>query len=150
MTSAPGTGTVNVRLRARSVWIAAPGGQEPGMLTASPPTPNPGATTFVIMAFEGPDAYARAGGLAVRVTELAQALAEGGHTVHLMFVGDPALPGEDVLLDGRLVLHRWCQWISQYHPEGVYAGEDGKWRDFSDSAPPFVVDEIVRPCVARG
>jgi hypothetical protein len=104
---------------------------------------------FVLLAFEGPDAYARAGGLAVRVSELARALAEAGHVAHLVFVGDPNLPGEESLVDGRLVLHRWCQWISQYHPEGVYAGEEGKWRDFSMSAPPFVVDQLVRPALAR-
>jgi glycosyltransferase involved in cell wall biosynthesis len=108
------------------------------------------ATTFILLAFEGPDAYARAGGLAVRVSELANALAETGRTVHLLFVGDPGLPDQEVLLDGRLVLHRWCQWISHYHPEGVYAGEEGKWRDFSESVPAFVVDELVRPALERG
>jgi hypothetical protein len=71
-------------------------------------------------------------------------------TLHLIFVGDPALPGQEALLDGRLVLHRWCQWISHYYPEGVYAGEEGKWHDFSDSVPPFVVDELVRPALALG
>jgi glycosyltransferase involved in cell wall biosynthesis len=106
--------------------------------------------TFVLLAFEGPDSYSRAGGLAVRVTELAHALAEAGHTVHLVFVGDPILPAREVLVDGRLVLHRWCQWISHYHPEGVYAGEEGKWRDFSQSVPPFVVNELVRPAVVAG
>jgi glycosyltransferase involved in cell wall biosynthesis len=107
-------------------------------------------TTFVILAFEGPDPYARAGGLGVRVSELAQALGEAGHSVHLLFVGDPSLPGEEVRLEGRLTLHRWCQWISAYHPEGVYAGEEGKWRDFIDSAPPFVVDQLVRPALEAG
>jgi hypothetical protein len=86
----------------------------------------------------------------VRVSELSQALAEAGHTVHLVFVGDPALPGDEILLDGRLILHRWCQWISRYHPEGVYAGEEGKWRDFSDSVPGFVVEQFVRPSLDQG
>jgi glycosyltransferase involved in cell wall biosynthesis len=108
------------------------------------------ATTFVLLAFEGPDAYARAGGLAVRVSELGQALAEAGHTVHLIFVGDPELPGHEVLFQDRLILHRWCQWISQYHPEGVYAGEEGKWRDYTESVPPFVVDQLVGPALAAG
>jgi glycosyltransferase involved in cell wall biosynthesis len=106
--------------------------------------------TFVLLAFEGPDPYARAGGLAVRVTGFSQALAEAGHTVHLVFVGDPALPGEEVQVDGRLILHRWCQWISAYHPEGVYSGEEGKWRDFSQSAPPWVVEQVIRPTLAQG
>jgi glycosyltransferase involved in cell wall biosynthesis len=81
---------------------------------------------------------------------LAQALVEAGHTVHLIFVGDPELPGHEVLLDGHLVVHRWCQWISRYHPEGVYAGEEGKWRDYSDSVPRFVVDQLVRPALSAG
>jgi glycosyltransferase involved in cell wall biosynthesis len=108
------------------------------------------ATTFILLAFEGPDADARAGGLGVRVSELAHALAEKGHTVHLIFIGDPVLPGEEVWLGGRLTVHRWCQWISHFHPEGVYAGEEGKWHDFSDSVPPFVVDRLVRPALANG
>jgi glycosyltransferase involved in cell wall biosynthesis len=107
-------------------------------------------TTFIILSFEGPDAYARAGGLGVRVGELAQALGEAGYEVHLLFVGDPTLPGEEVRLNGQLVLHRWCQWISAYHPDGVYAGEEGKWRDFTDSAPPFVVDRLIQPAVSAG
>jgi len=106
--------------------------------------------TVVLLAFEGPDPYARAGGLAVRVTELAHAMAEFGHTVHLIFVGDPELAGEEHLVDGRLVLHRWCQWISRYHPEGVYAGEEGKLRDLTNSVPPFVVEAIARPALAAG
>jgi glycosyltransferase involved in cell wall biosynthesis len=114
------------------------------------PSPAAHRTDFVLLSFEGPDAYARAGGLAVRVSGLAQAMAEAGHTVHLIFVGDPDLPGQEALLDGRLVLHRWCQWISRYHPEGVYAGEEGKWRDYSGSVPPFVVEQLVVPALARG
>jgi glycosyltransferase involved in cell wall biosynthesis len=106
--------------------------------------------TFVLLAFEGPDAYARAGGLAVRVSELAYALAEAGHTVHLIFIGDPSLPGREELLNTHLILHRWCQWISTYQPDGVYAGEEGKWNDFSSSVPSFVVDQIVRPAIAGG
>jgi len=52
--------------------------------------------------------------------------------------------------DGRLVLHRWCQWISAYHPGGVYDGEEGKLRDFTASAPEFVVQEIALPAVLAG
>ncbi len=110
----------------------------------------PDRVTFVVLAFEGPDAYARAGGLGVRVTELSQALAEAGYTVHLLFVGDPRLLGREARVDGRLVLHRWCQWISAQHPAGVYADEEGKWRDLTDSAPGFVVDQLVRPAIEAG
>src|SRR5215470_13469418 len=77
---------------------------------------SPGRATFVVLSFEGPDRYARAGGLGVRVTELSRALAEAGYPVHLVFVGDPDLPGHESLIDGRLTLHRWCQWISAFHP----------------------------------
>ncbi len=107
-------------------------------------------TTFIVLSFEGPDVYARAGGLGVRVTELSQALAEVGYSVHLVFVGDPALPGHEALVDGRLTLHRWCQWISAYYPEGVYAGEEGKWRDFTTSTVDFVVDQLARPAIEAG
>src|SRR5579871_4078971 len=108
---------------------------------------SPERTTFVVLSFEGPDVYARAGGLGVRVTELSRALADAGYPVHVVFVGDPALPGHESLVDGRLVLHRWCQWISAYHPEGVYSGEEGKWRDFSSSTADFVIEELIRPAV---
>ena len=108
---------------------------------------SPDRTTFMVLSFEGPDGYARAGGLGVRVTELSRALADAGYPVHLVFVGDPALPGHEELIEGRLTLHRWCQWISAFHPEGVYAGEEGKWRDFSSSVVDFVVDELAIPAI---
>ncbi len=111
---------------------------------------SPDRTTFVVLSFEGPDVYARAGGLGVRVSELSQALAEAGYPVHLLFVGDPTLPGHESLLEGRLTLHRWCQWISAHHPEGVYSGEEGKWRDFTSSAADFVVDHLARPAIQAG
>ncbi|MCL4545633.1 MAG: glycosyltransferase family 4 protein, partial [Chloroflexi bacterium] len=88
--------------------------------------------------------------LGTRVTELAQALAEGGFRTHLFFVGDPHLPGEEHLVDDKLIYHRWCQWLSIYHPNGVYDGEEGKLRDFSQSAPHYIVREIARPAVRSG
>jgi D-inositol-3-phosphate glycosyltransferase len=96
---------------------------------------------FHVLSFEGPDAYSRAGGLASRISGLTEALATGGFATHLWFVGDPALPGNDVR--GRLYLHRWCQWISQYHPNGVYDGEEGKRLDFASSLPPYLTGEIL-------
>jgi glycosyltransferase involved in cell wall biosynthesis len=42
-------------------------------------------------------------------------------------------------------LHRWCQWISQYHPAGVYDGEEGKRSDYAASLPPFLVGEFLLP-----
>lgn len=109
---------------------------------------HPNNTVFVILSFEGPDRYAQAGGLGVRVTQLSRTLAEHGFETHLFFVGDPDLPGMQQQVGGRLLLHRWWHWISLYHPLGVYDGEEGKRRDFTASAPPFIVEEIVRPAVA--
>jgi len=106
---------------------------------------------FLLLSFEGPDRpYSLAGGLGVRVDELSQALAQCGFVTHLIFVGDPDLPGHEVREEGRLILHRWCQWISRYHRAGVYDGEEGKVADFNESVPPFVVESIVRPAHERG
>jgi len=104
-------------------------------------------TEFVLLSFEGPDSYSMAGGLGVRVSNLAQALAHEGFHTHLFFIGDPYLSGEETTLAGRLRLHRWCQWISRYHPKGVYEGEHDKLDDFQKSIPPFVADRIVRDAV---
>jgi glycosyltransferase involved in cell wall biosynthesis/ribosome-associated translation inhibitor RaiA len=103
---------------------------------------------FHVLAFEGPDAYASAGGLASRITGLAQALAEAGYETHLWFVGDPDLPGHEPL--DRLQLHRWCQWISLYHPGGVYDGEEGKRADYAASLPPFLCQEVLLPHLQQG
>lgn len=111
---------------------------------------HPDNTTFVVLSFEGPDAYAQAGGLGIRVRELTSALAEKGFPVHLIFVGDPGEPGHEVRSGGRLTLHRWCQWISRYHPAGVYQGEEAKRLDFTASAPGFIFQEIVRPAMEQG
>lgn len=102
----------------------------------------------VILSFEGPDRYAMVGGLGVRVSELAIALDEAGYRTDLVFVGDPTL--EAVERRGtRLTLRRWGQWISTHHPGGVYDGQWGKIEDYSRSVPPWVLDAIVRPAVAR-
>jgi glycosyltransferase involved in cell wall biosynthesis len=103
---------------------------------------------FHILSFEGPDPYARAGGIASRVTGLVQALADADYETHLWFVGDPDLPGHET--QGMLQLHRWCQWISQYHPSGVYDGEDGKRADYVASLPPFLVQQVLLPYVQQG
>ena len=85
---------------------------------------------FHVLSFEGPDRYAQAGGIASRVTGLTQALAEAGYETHLWFVGAPDLPGHESR--AWLHLHRWCQWISRYHPVGVYDGEEGKRNQIAD------------------
>ena len=107
-----------------------------------------GGTQFHLLSFEGPDSYAQAGGLATRVSGLAEALAAEEFETHLWYVGDPALPGHES--QGLLRLHRWCQWISRHHPGGVYDGECGKQPDFADSLPPFLLREHVFPAVKRG
>lgn len=106
-------------------------------------------TEFVLLSFEGPDPYAMAGGLGVRVANLSQALAQGGFPTHLFFVGDPYLQGEEAILGGRLTFHRWCQWISRYYPKGVYEGEHDKLNDFKNSIPAFVTEMVVRPALER-
>lgn len=106
--------------------------------------------TFCVLSFEGPDRYALAGGLGVRVDNLTRTLARAGHETHLLFVGDPALPSRERRSPEPLTWHRWCQWISAHHPAGVYDGESGKVEDFNESVPPFLVDHIVRPALAQG
>jgi len=101
----------------------------------------PSSCQFHLLSFAGPDGYAQAGGIASRITGLANALAERGFDTHLWFVGDPDLPGEESR--GRLTLHRWCQWISRYHPGGVYDGEWGKVNDYAASLPPWLVNTVL-------
>ena len=103
---------------------------------------------FHLLSFEGPDEYARAGGIASRITGLSEALAAAGFETHLWFVGDPHLPGHETR--GQLQLHRWCQWISLYHPAGVYDGEEGKRADYAASLPPFLLHEVLLPYLQRG
>ena len=98
---------------------------------------------FHLLSFEGPDTYASAGGIASRITGLATALADAGFETHLWFVGDPQLSGHEQR--GQLRLHRWCQWISRYHPGGVYDGEEGKRNDFARSLPPVLTHEVLVP-----
>ncbi len=111
---------------------------------------SPDNTIFLIMSFEGPDQYSKAGGLGVRVAELSESLADVGYETHLLFIGDPGLPGEENPQGGKFHLHRWGQWISHYYPEGVYQGENDKLNDFNDSVPPWVLNQIVRPAAEQG
>ena len=97
-----------------------------------------------LVAFEGPDRYSFVGGLATRMNDLASALVDRGYLVRHLFVGDPRAAHVEERMDGRLILERWSQWISAYHPKDVYDGEDGKWRDFSRTVPPHLIDTIAR------
>jgi len=100
-----------------------------------------------VLSFEGPDPYSFAGGIASRITGLTESLAALGYDTHLWFVGDAALPGHES--HGSLSLHRWCQWISPFHPGGVYDGEEGKRIDYAASLPPFLMKEL-SPHLAQG
>ncbi len=107
-------------------------------------------TVFILLSFEGPDRYSLAGGLGVRVTNLCATLSQKGFFSHLFFVGDPKGIGEEPVNGGRLTLHRWCQWISEYFPGGVYQGEYDKLRNYSASIPGWVIDHVVKPAVREG
>ncbi len=110
----------------------------------------PQNTVFVSLSFEGPDQYSQAGGLGVRVAGLTTALAAHGFETHLLFIGDPYLPAQESREEGRLTLHRWCQWISRFHPAGVYDGEEGKLSNFNDSAPWYLADRVLAPALHDG
>ena len=110
----------------------------------------PDKVEFVLLSFEGPDPYSKAGGLGVRISNLAHFLASLGFQTHLIFIGSPDLPGMEEQLGGCLRLYRWCQWISRYHPLGVYDGEAGKLADFNHSAPPFIIEKIARQAIEQG
>ncbi len=107
-------------------------------------------TLFALLSFEGPDQYSLAGGLGTREKELARTLARLGHETHLFFIGDPSLPQVETRERGRLVLHRWGQWISALHPGGVYDGDEGKHRDWNNSLPLFLTDDVLAPAIATG
>lgn len=108
----------------------------------------PRDTQFHVLSFEGPDPYAFVGGLATRVNGLTQALADAGHETHLWFVGDPGRPGQEAR--DRLHLHRWCQWISAHHPNGVYDGEHAKASDYASSLPPYMMHRGLLMHLLRG
>jgi glycosyltransferase involved in cell wall biosynthesis len=114
-----------------------------------PSSLQPDQVEFVLLSFEGPDAYSKAGGLGVRVSNLAEFLAGSGFQTHLIFIGSPDLPSREERLDGRLQYHRWCQWISRYHPLGVYDGDEGKLGDFNRSVPGYIVENIARPAILQ-
>src|SRR3989304_2394790 len=78
-----------------------------------------------LLSFEGPDAF----------------------ETHLWFVGDPQLPGSETREGLRL--HRWCQWISQYHPVGVYDGEEGKRIDYASSLPPYLLTRVLSSALIK-
>jgi len=103
---------------------------------------------FHVLSFEGPDPYARIGGLETRVSGLCDTLSGAGHDTHLWFVGDAQQPAHE-RRDG-VGLHRWCQWISRFHPVGVYDGEHAKVPDYASSLPPYLMSQYLRPHLLAG
>ncbi len=109
----------------------------------------PDTLEFVLLSFEGPDEYAMAGGLGVRMKELALELARQGFPTHLVFIGDPDLPPLESPVE-NLTLHRWGQWLSTHYRGGVYQGEEAKLIDWNEQLPGYVVSRLVKPAVAAG
>jgi glycosyltransferase involved in cell wall biosynthesis len=103
---------------------------------------------FHVLSFEGPDPYARVGGLATRIEGLTETLAALGLETHLWFVGDPEEPGHESR--GLLHLHRWTQWVSRFHQRDVYDGEWGKCSEFSRTLPPYLMKRYLRPYLSQG
>lgn len=103
---------------------------------------------FVMLSFEGPDLFSMAGGLGIRAQELCNCLASMGFTTHLYFIGDPDLPAEE--RQGKLILHRWCQWISAANPGGCYVAEDAKVEDYGNSIPSALVEKVIAPAAQKG
>jgi glycosyltransferase involved in cell wall biosynthesis len=110
----------------------------------------PENTVFVVLCFEGPDSYSMAGGLGEKITHMTNTLANLGFVVHHFFIGDPRLDGIELRKDGRLILHRWCQWISDSHTGGVYDGEQWKIDDYTKSASLYAVQEVIHPAISSG
>ncbi|MGD0833273.1 MAG: glycosyltransferase [Candidatus Dormibacteria bacterium] len=108
----------------------------------------PQTLEIVMVSFEGPDQYSLAGGLGVRARGLTQALAAAGYTTTLVFVGDPALPADEVVEGVRLI--RWCQEVSLSFPAGVYDGERAKLATLDRTLPAALVERVVAPAVERG
>ncbi|OPZ78247.1 MAG: D-inositol-3-phosphate glycosyltransferase [Actinobacteria bacterium ADurb.Bin444] len=113
------------------------------------PKLTPETLQFVLLSFEGPDQYSMAGGLGVRMKELGLELARQGFNTHHIFIGDPSKPARSHP-HKNLTLHRWCRWLSERHPSGVYDGEESKLLDWNNSVPPFVTSELVRPAAQEG
>ncbi len=109
---------------------------------------NPQSTAFILLSFEGPDGYANAGGLGVRVAELSAALGEEGFETQLHFVGDPDAPHIEQTHPNR-VLFRWGQPVSNAHRRGVYDGEWEKLNDLNHVLPSRFADDIVPDLLSR-
>ena len=127
---------------AREAWTKAPLGRR-GEIT-------PENTIFVSLCFEGPDRYSTAGGLGTRIASLTETLAAQGYETHLIYIGDPAYPPVEQLVNGKLRLKRWLQDISAHYRHGVYDGEEHKIAAYTESAARHVCNDIAAPAIAAG
>jgi hypothetical protein len=107
---------------------------------------NPGNNLVCLVSFEGPDDYARVGGLAERVARVAGELADAGYETHLVYFGDPQRPSVE-RIDGHLTVHRWAQQLSARHLGGVYTAEDERRAELAGSLPGYLMDNMIRPLV---
>jgi glycosyltransferase involved in cell wall biosynthesis len=81
---------------------------------------------------------------------MSQTLSAMGFETHVFFIGDPDLEGHESTENGKLHLHRWCQWISRYHPQGVYDGEEDKLADWNQSLPDWIESQVLSVAVEAG
>ena len=110
--------------------------------------PGPPPYVFCLVAMEGPDPYSHVGGLAVRVSGLAEALAAAGFPTTLVFQGDPERA--PVERHGRLTLRRVAQDVARRYPAGVYQGEEAKRLHLEAHLPEWLRDEVVAPALRQG
>lgn len=108
----------------------------------------PEAVKYLLLAFEGPDPYSRAGGLATRLVGLGAALAEAGYETHHVFIGDPGRPGHERA--GGVFLHRWGQTLARRYPGGVYDGEEEKAADLAAHWPELALRAFLVPAAQNG
>src|SRR5205814_6535927 len=45
---------------------------------------------------------------------------------------------------------RWCQWISEFAPGGVYDQEESKLADLTRPLPPYALDKVLIPAWRAG
>lgn len=106
------------------------------------------STRYLLLAFEGPDLYSRAGGLATRVNGLAPARAGLGCETDLIFVGDLDAAPEETWRGVRL--HRILQDVSEPHPRDAYQGEEEKVRELTARLPAWAIERVLYPARLRG
>lgn len=102
--------------------------------------------SLILLSFEGPDLYARIGGLAVRVIELGRAFAQLGATVDTFFISDQKEP--EFVLDG-VCYHRCCTDISLERGLGVYSDEARKVLAFREEVIPKV-EALIEKALEEG